>query len=187
MDALVSLSAEIGYEEVTVEALLDRADVARATFYAHFDDKDSLLDAVVDGSLEDLAARLAPVLQTHEGGFQEVTMLTIFEHAQESRDLYLVVLRGAGGGRPLRRVMDWGIDISTEAFGQQVRQIGEEPRVPLALIANDFVGSMLGVLRWWLEAGCPSTAAEVTDQWRRLSLLGRGWAMNLDPDSLWID
>ncbi len=36
LDALVSLIQENGYEAITVQDILDRADLGRSTFYAHF-------------------------------------------------------------------------------------------------------------------------------------------------------
>ena len=42
-EAFVALVLEQGYERLTVQDILDRADVGRSTFYAHFRDKESLL------------------------------------------------------------------------------------------------------------------------------------------------
>ena len=41
--ALMSLILEKKYEFITVQEVLDRADVGRSTFYMHFQDKDDLL------------------------------------------------------------------------------------------------------------------------------------------------
>ena len=41
--ALMSLILEKKYESITVQEILDRADVGRSTFYMHFQDKDELL------------------------------------------------------------------------------------------------------------------------------------------------
>ena len=46
-EALTDLILEKGYEHVTVGDVLDRADVGRSTFYAHFVDKDALLMAIL--------------------------------------------------------------------------------------------------------------------------------------------
>src|SRR6186713_3590542 len=46
-DALTDLILEKGYESVTVQDVIDRADVGRSTFYAHFVDKDDLLMAIL--------------------------------------------------------------------------------------------------------------------------------------------
>src|SRR6476619_2813789 len=46
-EALTDLILERGYESVTVGDVIDRADVGRSTFYAHFLDKDDLLMAIL--------------------------------------------------------------------------------------------------------------------------------------------
>ena len=46
-EALTDLILEQGYESVTVQDVIDRADVGRSTFYAHFVDKDDLLMAIL--------------------------------------------------------------------------------------------------------------------------------------------
>ena len=42
-EALMELTLERGYDHVTIQDILDRADVGRSTFYAHYHDKDDLL------------------------------------------------------------------------------------------------------------------------------------------------
>ena len=42
-DALVELILEEGYEAVTINEILDRANVGRSTFYIHFENKHELL------------------------------------------------------------------------------------------------------------------------------------------------
>src|SRR6202012_5392571 len=41
--ALLDLIAEKGYPHITVQDILDRADVGRSTFYTHYRDKEDLL------------------------------------------------------------------------------------------------------------------------------------------------
>ncbi|MBO0803611.1 MAG: TetR/AcrR family transcriptional regulator [Nocardiopsaceae bacterium] len=41
--ALIELILEKGYGRITVQDILDRADVGRSTFYSHYRDKDALL------------------------------------------------------------------------------------------------------------------------------------------------
>jgi AcrR family transcriptional regulator len=44
-DALLTLMTEKSYDAVTVQDIIDRADVGRSTFYSHFTDKRDLLDS----------------------------------------------------------------------------------------------------------------------------------------------
>lgn len=56
--------AESGYEALRVEQVVQRAGVAKGTFFAHFRDKDALMDLIIgpriDAHLDALAARPAP-------------------------------------------------------------------------------------------------------------------------------
>src|SRR5262245_57855262 len=82
-EALLSLTLEKGYDQVTVQEVLDRADVGRATFYAHFTDKDDLL---ISGLLElrdSLREQLATMVRSDGSTRPEHPDLTrvLFEHA----------------------------------------------------------------------------------------------------------
>ena len=54
-DALISMMIEKGYEATTVQDIIDRANVGRVTFYAHFADKETLLSS----RLEDVRSFLS--------------------------------------------------------------------------------------------------------------------------------
>ena len=47
-DALIELILEKGYAAVTVQDIIDRANIGRSTFYAHFQDTESLFLSTFD-------------------------------------------------------------------------------------------------------------------------------------------
>ena len=51
-DAMVALMLEKEFDEITVQQVLDRAGVGRATFYTHYRDKDDLFLSDVEEFLE---------------------------------------------------------------------------------------------------------------------------------------
>src|SRR5215207_3360442 len=57
--ALVSLVHEKPYDDIVVKEILTRADIGRSTFYAHYRDKDELLECGIRGLLH-TDARSAP-------------------------------------------------------------------------------------------------------------------------------
>src|SRR4029453_18388205 len=65
--ALLSLVQEQGYERITVQDILDRADVGRSTFYAHYRDKDDLLLSGFEDIRSALAAERAAAAETAGG------------------------------------------------------------------------------------------------------------------------
>jgi AcrR family transcriptional regulator len=60
-DALKALLSEKNFESISVQDIAERATVNRATFYAHFQDKFALLDALVRDDLREHLSRGGPM------------------------------------------------------------------------------------------------------------------------------
>ena len=56
-EAMVALCLADGYRAVTVDQLVERAGVTRATFYTHFRDKEHLLLAIAEQVVRDVLER----------------------------------------------------------------------------------------------------------------------------------
>src|SRR5438046_10523092 len=96
-DAVISMMIEKGYAATTVQDIIDRANVGRATFYAHFADKETLLHS----RLEDLRSfiRERQLQQPGSPGFS----LVMLEHAHSHFRLWeSIASRGGGGVLPGR-------------------------------------------------------------------------------------
>ena len=57
--------AEKGYQAVTVDDVVARAEIARGTFYLYFDDKRAVLDALVDDFLQRIASCIVGIDIAH--------------------------------------------------------------------------------------------------------------------------
>src|SRR4030095_3323460 len=90
--ALISLMIEKGYEVITVQDIIDRANVGRSTFYAHYVGKqDLLLSGLKNLSKHMLAHQRAALAK--EGSFREKGFgfsLAFFEHVHSHRDVYQI-------------------------------------------------------------------------------------------------
>src|SRR5690554_5800380 len=67
-DALISLIHEKGFEHITVRNITERAEINRATFYHHFQDKHDLLKRMTDELMLDFltAIQLSPDFEATE-------------------------------------------------------------------------------------------------------------------------
>lgn len=89
--ALIALLQERRYADLSVQDILDRANVGRTTFYAHYWDKDDLLASEMDRVIAMLCCHIAP--GTEERVLQ-IPSLALFRHVGESSALMRALTRG---------------------------------------------------------------------------------------------
>ena len=126
-DAFVQLVLEHGYERVAVEDISDRADLARATFYAHYPNKEAVLFSVFNRLVEELMQRIA-----YQGGPWNVVrrdaMQTAYKHAAEQPDLYRACLSDARTRRAYLSILS---RYTEQNFLDRLNALGHQPRVPV--------------------------------------------------------
>ncbi|MEU0634517.1 TetR/AcrR family transcriptional regulator [Streptomyces sp. NPDC005989] len=180
-DALVALVLERGFSSLTVEDITERADVGRATFYSHFRDREDLFARVTADLLEELAERLQPVVSDSYIGFTGKPVLEMLRHARERRDVYRIVLRGEGDGKPLQTFTDALARATADEFRDRAGRNEVTPRIDPDLLARVWVGEQIAVLRWWTEQETPPLPVEeVVRMLLDLGLHGRYWATGFD-------
>ncbi len=54
LKAALSVFAEVGTDAATIETITQRADLGKGTFYRHFADKDAIIGALIEQSIDDL-------------------------------------------------------------------------------------------------------------------------------------
>src|SRR5678815_4205889 len=93
--------AEQGYQAVTVDEVVARAQIARGTFYLYFEDKRSVLDALVDGFLQRISGCIVgidiahPELSPREQLLRNVTRITSLVLSEPA--MLKIALRDATG------------------------------------------------------------------------------------------
>ncbi|GAB3210869.1 TetR/AcrR family transcriptional regulator [Marinactinospora thermotolerans] len=180
-EALVALVLERGFGALTVEDIAERADVARATFYSHFQGKDDLFARVTSDLLADLDERMRPAVTESTVGFTGRPLLELLRHARDERDLYRIVLQGEGDGRPLRMFIDSCARVTAMEFRVRAERNGVTPRIDPDLLARVWVGEQVAVLQWWVAHETPPMPAEeVVRMLLDLALRGRYWASGFD-------
>lgn len=160
IEALLALIIERGYEALSVQDILDRADVGRSTFYAHFRDKDDLLDA----AFERLRSVLA--LPVDGAGPAKLTTLslTLFQHTDAHRALYQAMV-GRPSGALLTRTLHTLLSEHVRAY---LAQRGSDLPVPAEVAVAYYVSALIGLLTWWLDAPRGYSPEELDELFRRL-------------------
>jgi AcrR family transcriptional regulator len=169
--ALLSLIQEQGYDRITVQDILDRADVGRSTFYAHYRDKDDLLLSGFEDIRSALAAERAAAEQA-AGGTSEFLqpLLTVFRHVEAHRHFWQPLARKGGADVVVRILRDYVTDLVREHFRSQFPDATRQPQLGAAV--QFVVGAFIGLGIWWLDNDVPYSAEELYSIFRRLTSQG---------------
>jgi AcrR family transcriptional regulator len=165
--AMMALLLEKRYDAITVQDILDRADIGRSTFYTHYYDKEDVLVSVTEQMLDLFSQRM----QQAEKGNGIVPGLELFQHAQQMSQHFQVLLRGQSGAvlmKTAQILLSKNIEHSlTTAF------VGKRsPTVPLAVMSQYLAGAFLNLLKWWLEAEMPYSPELMNEMFQQLALPG---------------
>jgi AcrR family transcriptional regulator len=168
--ALMSLILRKGYEAITVQDIIDEADVGRSTFYSHHTGKEDLLRS----GFQTLRAELAEAQRTAGAkvdGRQDEPLgfsLAMFEHACEYKHIYRALVGGRGGViavNEIRRTL-------SEIVRKELSGAKKDETIPQEVRTQFVVGAFLTMLTWWLERRPMPAPSQVDAMFRRLVLNG---------------
>jgi AcrR family transcriptional regulator len=184
--ALTTLIARKAYAEITIDDVAETADVARATFYAHYNDKTALLVAATEQLIDDMASDVTAVSWVGAGTdwhFDGSGLLALLGHVERNRDLYRLVISGEGGPLPRRSLIE---TFQTTARGVFTagQQHGRKPRQSLDLTVTAFVGALLAVVEDWISASDRLDAGDLAVSFMQQQAGGLEWALGFEPGQL---
>ncbi len=179
-DAFVQLVLERGYDRVTVEDITDRADLARATFYAHYPNKEAVQFSVFNRLTKDLVQRIAG-----QGGspitVHRDAIAAAYKQAADMPDLYRACLSDA---RTRQAHLSDLSRYAEQNFRDRLTALGRQPRVPVPVMARAFVGAHVAVLDAWLAGELDGDVEELASTALDLLIYGTAWAHGVRLDEL---
>lgn len=169
MDALIALMVERGYDDVTVQQILDRAGVGRSTFYTHFRDKEELLMANLENLRNGLLNHWRFLIKSQATTLGSLGFaLPFFQHLTSNRHLYRPFIRGEAGmifERQIRRIF---AEMAREDIAAKPGWAGRDVEGAVQFI----VGGLMSIMAWWLDQRVNITPEELNHIFLRLSLRG---------------
>lgn len=165
-DAFGSLLEAKSYNRITVQDIIDAANVGRTTFYAHFETKDDLLKALCEELFGHIVSTAEDRTHTHGLYSQQDAPESIFchllQHLQENGRNILGLLSCESSEIFLRYFKDSlsGL-IRAQCAGRRKR-----PDLPLEFLVNHVAGSFVEMVLWWIKGGLRQTPAELDGYFR---------------------
>jgi AcrR family transcriptional regulator len=174
-DAVFELLQEKGYDEITIQDIVDTADLGRGTFYLHFKDKEEAVWSLIEHGLQetDLLAHQAFEEDPSSVTF-ETALQNMFHHIEQNKMLFKIMLGSKGNAVITLRVQDWlARDLEQEANTLNSQQI--IPGTPIEIAVQLITGTVTRMAIWWLENPNPYSADEIAKLTYKALVTGVDW------------
>jgi AcrR family transcriptional regulator len=180
--ALLALIVEQGYDSIRLQDITDRANLRRATFYKHYNDKEELLLSALSENFDVLVRESQHVAQSDSfGGKTHVeAYLVTFQHAAQNHVLYRNILGSQSGALFARRIREYLAALVMQ--GLKTIPPGKLSTPP-EVLANYIAGTELSMITWWLENNMPYSAQEMVEMVHRLMLNGIAGVIRISEKS----
>ena len=161
LSAFQELLAQKRYENITVQDIVETADVGRSTFYTHFETKDMLLRAMCEDMFVHVLENVTDEGShdfSHDRDNPAMIVSHMLYHMQdqqknirglltcESRDIFLQYFR-----EKLR-----------ETLAARGHELLRGHALPDDFLINHITGSFVLMVEWWMRGGCMLTPEEMT-------------------------
>jgi len=153
--AFRGLLAKKRYDHITVQEIIDAADVGRTTFYAHFETKDLLLDALCQELFYHIFEKDTCLWVGKDDSLEDKLSHTLWHIRQSKDDLAGILLSDSGELflRYLKNHLKDMFSLHAAAF---------KTPVPADFMLNHLAGSFCEAILWWIREGMvtePETVA----------------------------
>ena len=164
-DALESLIIEKGYDNITVQDLIDRADVGRSTFYAHYETKDDLLVSWTELG-DEIEEHLA---QEPTAAGAIMPSLALFRHLGENHHLYKAMIGSRGPDLVFEMTRRKLLGHATSELERRPDTSHRATTIPIEIRASFLASSLLALLTWWLDNDMPYPPEDMHEMYQDLT------------------
>ncbi len=173
-NALIELILEKHYDTISVQDIIDRANVGRSTFYLHFRDKEDLFRGDWQRMLEFFVAQITP--ENLQAG-RIFPIREFFEHLKDFHRLYRALVKSG----KIDRLFGYGQKYLAERIEVRINtcfNIERQTTIPIPVLANFLASEVFSQLKWWLDNEMPYPPERMDEIFHRLILPGVNSALN---------
>jgi len=181
-NALSELIEEIGYNNISITDIAERADINRGTFYLHYTDKYDLLEKIENDVIQELQDSIDKVNNLDAVSIDFVTstdsvdkpmpfMIKVFEYIKENSAFMKAILGPKGD--PKFHIKIKGLIESSLFEKKLVKAFKKENMlVPAEYFVSYVLSAHLGVIQQWIQGGMEKSPEEMAMILSKIFLLG---------------
>jgi AcrR family transcriptional regulator len=174
--AISELIEEKPYEDITVTELVERANIARSSFYAHFKDKDDLLLS----GFQDIGVSSADdiFIESEEDAGYPNFAIVLFRGAEEWKSMakaFLNLDSATVASHHMRNMLV----IQTRNWLKK-HTVSSLPEKEVEAIVHYLTSALIGLLTWWVRNDFPFSADFMSEKFNQLAVTGLQGLGSLD-------
>ena len=164
--AMTTLLKKKKFEALTVQDIIDEANIGRSTFYSHFETKEELLEEICREMFahvfsKDLAPEKSHDFSKGRRGFAN-RLTHILYHLQDHKENIKAIM----SGETEKLFTSYFRDYLEQTFYDDISNPRSE--VPKAFAVQFFTGSFCETIKWWINSGMKMSPEEVVDNYQKM-------------------
>ncbi|MDO4317367.1 MAG: TetR/AcrR family transcriptional regulator [Lachnospiraceae bacterium] len=165
LQAFAELLSEKNYHQITVQEIIDAADVGRTTFYAHFETKDFLLKELCEELFNHIIDTAMGLPHGHYhyscGSAADSVFLHLLRHLQENDRNVLGLLSSQNNEIFLRYFKSNLKKLIVTQYAD--KGLLKNSKLPEAYLVNHISSSFVETVDWWLSEKMKEPPETVTE------------------------
>jgi len=181
LEAAKQVFSEAGYHEASINAIIEKAGIARGTFYLYFQSKATVFDALLDSAMRELRARFTrielddpaaapPQVQLRDG------LVRLLDYVLGDRLLATILLTGARAPEAEASARLGAFFDEAHALIKQALVLGQSIQLVRPCNAEIAAAALLGTVRGMIEyvvtTDTPPPVEEVVNELIAVALRG---------------
>ncbi|MFC4653091.1 TetR/AcrR family transcriptional regulator [Lactococcus nasutitermitis] len=151
------------FEKISIQEIADSAMINRATFYAHYADKQDLYDSLIDDFLTDFVAVLDDISPIEGNNVHvkdiEALLTRFYDFVRKNPEIAQIVIDKAQDQAIINRFLEILSERYAELFAKlEVRE--QDVEVPIDFVLAYILSILTGTLKWWIS---PSNTMRAKD------------------------
>ncbi len=160
-DAFSKILKTKKYNNITVQEIIDEANIGRSTFYSHFETKDELLKAMCTDMFIHIFSDELSVEKTHDFSEKkdklDQKLTHILYHLKDSQRDIIGILSCESGELFMQYFKEYLISMFS-------RYIIQSPKnIPMEFLLNHLAGSFANTIQWWIKHNMVNSPEEIAD------------------------
>ncbi len=149
LNAFAALLSEKNYNQISVQEIIDAADVGRTTFYSHFETKDYLLKELCEElSRHMIESANVHIVDTH-GDVANSVFLHLLLHVQENNQHILDLLSSPNNDIFLRYFKNALEEVVRTQYAE--KGLLKRNDLPQDYLINHIASSFVETVYWWIS------------------------------------